>query len=476
MRKTLFTRVVSVNVQGRWYATSRAYHANFRVSHNITAAVRLSCRGNFRASLVRPIFQSYCLCVLLRILPPPKNSSFGPLDFSYISLMWLLSPPRSLHRFCLSCRTPPTCCAVPRIARRRRTAPLTGAELLSRVDSWCVSITAARGKYGDINDWDVSQITDFSRLFSNPNCRGFDSTLDKWNTSSGTTFASMFEGAAKFSQHLNKWETSRATYMEGMFYDATSFNGDIAAWDTARVQSMQYMFAKATSFDRDISSWDTRRAKTLDHMFLGAASFSHDLSKWQFSFPPPTAKDMFTAASSSACVWDNAGVYPHEDERTSVGRIYCDDGKAKDGAVCSTDEECDTNVCGSERCCGYAVQDGCSTCTKSGGCFFLPTVTEAWRETFEPSIDVFPNAMTVGDYLIVRPTHTHTHTCVQLCTQHLVAVCFFCGTLGTAALTPMYFLNHAHAHAHVSDRMEFQEQGRSVDIVQVRRHPVEYKG
>ena len=48
--------------------------------------------------------------------------------------------------------------------------------------------------YGHINNWDVSKITDFSRLFDGSNCKLFNSDISNWDVSNGVDFSGMFEG------------------------------------------------------------------------------------------------------------------------------------------------------------------------------------------------------------------------------------------------------------------------------------------
>ena len=57
-------------------------------------------------------------------------------------------------------------------------------------------------KYGEINNWDVSNVTNMS---------------------------DMFEGAESFNQPLNNWNVSNVTYMNNMFAGANSFNQPLHA-------------------------------------------------------------------------------------------------------------------------------------------------------------------------------------------------------------------------------------------------------
>ena len=57
-------------------------------------------------------------------------------------------------------------------------------------------------KYGDISNWDMSNVTNMKF---------------------------MFEGAVSFNQPLNNWNVSNVTYMWSMFDGATSFNQPLHA-------------------------------------------------------------------------------------------------------------------------------------------------------------------------------------------------------------------------------------------------------
>lgn len=160
----------------------------------------------------------------------------------------------------------------------------TKEELCDKVEKYC---SVDNIKYADelarvygwpIGKWNVSQVTNFSRVFK---CQDqFNEDISEWDMSNATTLNMMFNGASSFNQDLSQWNTSRVTKMIGTFSRAFSFNGDISTWDTSQVTSISGMFYRAKSFNGDISRWDTSKVTGMSMMFYGASSFHQDISTW----------------------------------------------------------------------------------------------------------------------------------------------------------------------------------------------------
>lgn len=163
--------------------------------------------------------------------------------------------------------------------------PLTNYTIRRAVDDYCSGnqtlIENVKKIYGDIGEWDTTEVTDMRELFRYKYT--FNGNISGWNVSNVTDMDEMFFGAYLFNSNISNWNVSKLQTARLMFCKAYSFNVDLNNWDVSNVKDMYSMFSHTKSFNGNICNWNVSNCKNMAYMFSAAESFKQNLSAWNIS-------------------------------------------------------------------------------------------------------------------------------------------------------------------------------------------------
>ena len=92
---------------------------------------------------------------------------------------------------------------------------------------------------GNIENWDVSNIVDFSFVFEGTK---FNSDISGWDVSNAANFNTMFNSNIQFNQDISGWDVQNVSNMTQMFFGSSSFNQNLGIWEIASLTSTAAMF------------------------------------------------------------------------------------------------------------------------------------------------------------------------------------------------------------------------------------------
>ncbi|NER17966.1 BspA family leucine-rich repeat surface protein [Spongiivirga citrea] len=135
-----------------------------------------------------------------------------------------------------------------------------------------------------LDNWNVSSVTDMARMFDGFNIdMAFNQSLNTWNVSNVTNMTTMFRKCVDFDQPLNNWDVSNVSSMQGMFQEARAFNQNIDSWIVTSALNMADMFFRANAFNQPLNSWNVSSVQNMANMFDEATVFNQPLSNWDVS-------------------------------------------------------------------------------------------------------------------------------------------------------------------------------------------------
>ena len=124
----------------------------------------------------------------------------------------------------------------------------------------------------DISSWDVSNVTDMSRMFKR-----------KSNYASIDIYENFISEYGIFNKDISKWDVSNVTNMSGMFFGCGNFAQDISSWDVSMVTDMSQMFLATLALTQDIGSWDVGNVTNMSSMFAHNRNPPFEFENWDVS-------------------------------------------------------------------------------------------------------------------------------------------------------------------------------------------------
>jgi hypothetical protein len=142
--------------------------------------------------------------------------------------------------------------------------PITDENIYQAILTWWENATETYNLYGDIADWDTSDVTSMYRLFVHPEYGGLlvDVDVSRWNVAKVEDFSEMFLHASGFNKDLSSWKLTSAKTISRMFFGACDFHQLLCRWLDNLAEGIDIHdafgrgeYCSAIDRERQVDSW-----------------------------------------------------------------------------------------------------------------------------------------------------------------------------------------------------------------------------